>query len=298
MNLYDFGNWLNFASFYMVAGTGAAISMRCGEYNLGGEGQIYAGGFIAAILLSNLAGVTPYFAVPLAILAAITASALLCFISALLRKYRGASFLLTSFIVSSAIIPLINGLIAGPCRGNSGNLLATPFIDKTFRFVRILKPSSLNITFFIAIIICIAGWLLLFKTNTGRKLCVFGISREFAMYSGFSEKAITFTSALVSGGLHGLCGAFVILGTYYTCHSGFYAGMGWSGLSAAMLAGSNPLLVIPSSIFLGAVTTFTSRFAIHHNVGFDLGAIIQATIMFLISIPVILHFRRTKNASD
>lgn len=307
MTLYDFGNWLNIASFYMIGGTGAAISMKCGEFNLGGEGQIYAGGFTAAIFLAKLHGLVATagaaslelsLAVPLAVILAVaggmTISALLCFFSALLRKYRGASFLLTSFIVSSAVIPLINGLIAGPFRGNTGNLLATPFIDKAFRFKKILPPSSLNISFFIGILICVAGGFFLFKTRLGKKICIFGISREFALYSGFSEKSITFTSALTGGALHGLCGSFIVLGTYYTCHSGFYLGHGWTCLSAAMLAGSNPFLVIFSSLFLGAVTAFTNSFALHHNVGYDLSTIIQAVIMIAVSIPFYSLFKAKK----
>ena len=295
MTAYDFGNILNFASFYMVAGTGAAISMKAGEFNLGGEGQIYAGGFTAAVVLAKMAVCPAGVAVPLALLAGGVVSALLCFISALLRKYRDASFLLTSFIISSAVIPLINGLIAGPFRGNTGNLLATPFIQKSFRFARILPPSSLNASFFAGIIICILGSFFLFKTQKGQKICIYGISREFALYSGFSEKAVTFTCALAGGALHGLCGAFIVLGTYYTCHSGFYAGIGWTGLSAAMLAGANPVLVIPSSLFLGAVTAFVNSFSLHHNTGYDLGAIIQAVIMFLVAIPVI---RGRKNGGN
>lgn len=87
-----------------------------------------------------------------------------------------------------------------------------------------------------------------------------------------------------------------MLGTYYTCHSGFYAGLGWSGLSAAMLGGANPVFVIPSSLFLAAVSTFTSNFAIHHNVGFDLAALIQSIIMFIVSIPFLLPEIRRKSA--
>ena len=303
MTSYELGNILNFASFYMVAGTGAAISMRCGEFNLGGEGQIYAGGFTAALVLAKMSGMPPVVALPIALLAGCLTSSLLCFLSAVLRKYRGASFLLTSFIISSAVIPLINGLIAGPFRGNTGNLLATPFIDKAFRFARLLPPSSLNVSFFAALIICLLGAGFLFRTEMGQKLCIFGVSREFALYSGFSEKAITFTSALTSGALHGLCGSFIVMGTYYTCHSGFYTGIGWTGLSAAMLGGSNPLFVIISSLFLGWVTAFTNSFSLHHNVGFDLGAIIQAIIMFCVAIPFLrprlkLHFKKGKGATN
>lgn len=291
MTVYDLGNWLNTASFYMVAGTGTAISIKSGHFNLGGEGQIYAGGFTAAVILAGMQGFPPFIAAASAILLGSALPALLCFISALLEKYKNASFLLTSFIISSAVIPLINGFISGPFRGSSGNLLATPFIDRAFRFGSILKPSSLNISFFIALGVCLAGWLFLYKSQTGKKICIYGISREFALYSGFSEKTITFTSTALSGALHGLCGSFIILGTYYTCHQGFYLGIGWTSLSAAMLAMSNPLLVIPSSLFLAAITAWTTSFTLHHNTGFDLASIVQAIIMFTISIPL---FRRKK----
>ena len=51
MNMYYFGSALNTASLYMVAGCGAAISFKSGELNLGGEGQVYLGGFLTAVLL-------------------------------------------------------------------------------------------------------------------------------------------------------------------------------------------------------------------------------------------------------
>ena len=79
MTAYNLGNWLNIASFYMVAGCGAAISMKSGEFNLGGEGQIYAGGFGAAIVLAKMAGSPAGLAVPLAILAACLTPAILCY---------------------------------------------------------------------------------------------------------------------------------------------------------------------------------------------------------------------------
>ena len=55
MNMTPFfiGTVLNLASLYMIAGVGCGILKRCGEYNLGGEGQIYFSGFICAILLQH-----------------------------------------------------------------------------------------------------------------------------------------------------------------------------------------------------------------------------------------------------
>ena len=80
MNLYFIGSALNLSSLYMIAGCGAAISIKSGEFNLGGEGQIYAGGFICAIILTSLP-VPSFVAILLALFAAFFTSALLTFIS-------------------------------------------------------------------------------------------------------------------------------------------------------------------------------------------------------------------------
>src|SRR5574344_71419 len=53
-SFYYFGTLLNTASLFATAGIGAALAVKSGQLNLGGEGQIYAGGFITAIGLNAL----------------------------------------------------------------------------------------------------------------------------------------------------------------------------------------------------------------------------------------------------
>ena len=283
MNAFYFGQALNLASLYMIAGTGAAFSIKSGNLNFGGEGQIYLGGFICAIFLSKAQTLPAAVAIPLSLILAFSASGLLALISGLLKYYKNADFLFTSFLASSAIIPIIDGLITGPFRSKTDNLLATPFIPENFRFASILKPSSLNASFFIAMILCAFFFILIYKTAYGRKLTIYGISPRFAEFSLYNNSNFVFTSAFISGGMHGLCGAFSIVGTYFTCHNGFYSGIGWSSFSTALLANANPLLMIPSSIFLGFVTTFSNKHAMYHNFGFDMSSLIQSVILIVIS---------------
>lgn len=283
MNAFYFGQALNLASLYMIAGTGAAFSIKSGNLNFGGEGQIYLGGFICAIFLSKAQTLPAAVAIPLSLILAFSVSGLLALISGLLKYYKNADFLFTSFLASSAIIPIIDGLITGPFRSKTDNLLATPFIAENFRFASILKPSSLNASFFIAMILCAFFFILIYKTAYGRKLTIYGISPRFAEFSLYNNSNFVFTSAFVSGGMHGLCGAFSIVGTYFTCHNGFYSGIGWSSFSTALLANANPLLMIPSSIFLGFVTTFSNKYAMYHNFGFDMSSLIQSVILIVIS---------------
>ncbi|MCR5188916.1 MAG: ABC transporter permease [Treponema sp.] len=286
MNPYYLGSALNLSSLYMIAGLGAALSIKSGALNLGGEGQIYLGGFTTAILLVKLQALPAPLALPLALLAAFLLSGLLTLLSALLQHYRKADFLFTTYIASAATIPFIDGLISGPFRSQSDNLLATPFIDQRFRLPSIMKPSPLNPTFFLALLLCLGFFFLIYRSSWGRKLCIYGISQRFAEFSTYNTKALSFSSAIVSGGMHGLCGGLAICGTYFTCHQGFYSGMGWNAFSASLIASSNPLFIIPSSLFMGFITTYSNKYALYHNFGFDMGSLLQALILLLISFPI------------
>ena len=295
MNVYYLGSALNLSALYMIAGTGALISIKSGDFNLGGEGQIYLGGFVSAVILANT-NLPPFAAVLLALAAGIACSALLAALSAVFKILRNADFLFTSFIASAAIIPFIDGLISGPARSKTDNLLATAFIPEAVRLPSILEPSPLNASFIFAIALCAAAWFLLFRTGWGRQLCILGTSPEFSRFTGFACKKLTLSSALLSGALHGLTGAAAILGTYFTCHQGFYTGMGWNAFSAALIAGANPLALIPSSFLMGFMITNANRYALFHNFGFDMSGLLQAVILFGIAFPthVPRRFRRAR----
>ena len=286
MNPYYFGMALNLSSLYMIAGLGAAVSIKSGALNLGGEGQIYLGCFTTALILVKLADLPAPPAMMLSLITAFLASGFLALLSALLQHYRKADFLFTSYIASAATIPFIDGLISGSFRSHSNNLLATPFIEQKFRFPSILKPSSLNPSIFLALLLCCGFFFLLYRTAWGRKLCIYGISPRFAEFSTYNIKRLSFSAAIISGGMHGLCGALAICGTYFTCHQGFYSGMGWNAFSASLIAYSNPLFIIPSSLFMGFITTFSNKYALYHNFGFDMDSLIQALILLLISFPI------------
>ena len=292
--MYYFGLMLSLSSVYMLAGLGATLSLKTRQINLAGEGLIYAGGFITAVLLDIFARakIPSLFAITLAFLVAAATGAILMVFCEFLRKYKHADFLLTSFITSSAIIPLIDGLIAGPFRTKTGNLLATPYIIQAYRFKSILKPSPLNASIFVAIALCIAAHFFFKKTKAGNQVNIYGISPKFSHYSGFPCTTITFTTAGLSGAFHTLAGAVAVCGTYFSCHSGFYSGIGWNALTVALLARTKPILLIPFSVFVSALMTYSGKLSLYSNFDFDIGMLLQAIILFVVSTSS--FFRRNK----
>ncbi len=303
MNLYFLGNMLNYASLLMIAGTGACFALKNGQMNLGGEGQIYAGGFTAAIVMTRLSEVLLPRAMELWLgtfipsviiitagaLSAALAGFLMSGLSALLRYKKDAAELLTSYLLSAAAIPVLDGAISGRFRTTEGNLLATAFIDQCLRFTKWLRPSFLNITFAWGIFICAAGAWVLYRSAFGKRIYLFGNTREFALGSGLNEFECTWQPFCLSGILHGLTGFFAVAGTYYTCHSGFYAGMGWNALSIALIARRNPLLLLPVAILYSLLYSTATQIVLMGTTGFDISTLIQGLVLLSIAF---IHFKK------
>ena len=277
------GSLLNTAFLLTTAGLGASAALLNGEYNLGGEGQIYAGGFISAVVCASLKNINPVLALCIAFLSAAAVSAAMMLLSAALRCYKGASILLTSFLISSAAIPVINSLIAGAFR-NDGNLLATQYVPENMRIPHILPPSLLSSAAFTAPFLCIAAWFFVYRTSAGCKLCINGISKEFGRYCGYPQTKMLFISSAVSGALHGITGFFAVAGSYYTCHSGFYAGTGWNALTVSLAASANPAYIIPSALALSWIFTGAEKTALLGNFSFNFTALVQGILLLCLSV--------------
>jgi simple sugar transport system permease protein len=285
------GNMLNLAGLLILAGTGAAFALRAGTFNLGGEAQIYAPALVTALLLapvdpSGAAVAAPPAAIALAgaASAAMLCGALLAAVPGIIRAALGASELLTSFLLSAAVTPILDYLVSGPLRDPGKNLLSTKAIAEAYRIPPVALPSYFNVSFFIAVILAILTALFLAKTGPGYRMTISGTAPEFARYAGFSVKQATVAGMTVSGALHGLAGFFAITGTWYMCHEGISAGMGWGALAIALIARRNPLAVIPAAILYAWIETASGAAVLSTRFSFDSTSLVQAVIFLVISV--------------
>ena len=288
---YYIGTMLNMVSLLTWAALGASASIISGNFNLGGEGQIYISGCITAILLNKLSILPAIIALPITAAAAFFTAGITAAISGMLKIYRNISELLSSFLISAAVIPLIDAAIAGPLRDTHQNLLATPQIAQQFQLCRLMPPSPLNSSLFAAVAVYILCAWLLFRTTAGKQFRICGTAPEFSRYSGLNPLRSTLIGMFISGGLHGLTGFFAVTGTYFSCPAGFYTSMGWNALTTALIAHCNPTAILPASLFLSWLLTATDKVVLTNNLAFDLTGIIQASVLLCISAQLILHKR-------
>jgi simple sugar transport system permease protein len=291
-NRYYVGNLLSSMGNLLVAGLGIVIAFRAGLYNLGGEGQIYASalaGTVAGLALPQAAGPLGALVV---VLVAMATGGLLAGLSGALRHFFRAPEIITSFLLSAAVIPLVDYLITGPFNDPDRNLIATRTLPESFWLPRLLVPSELSLALVIAVALAGVVFLVLYRTVPGYELRLFGLNNEFARYAGINTGAHTVGAMAVSGALHGLCGGLMVLGTYHAAISAFSGGIGWNAIAVALIARLHPLAAIASALVFSYLEAGAKASMLHTEFTFELATIIQGVVFLFVTAHLFLRRRR------
>ena len=280
---FFFGNMLNTAGHLIIASLGVTLVFKTGMFNLGGEGQIYTGAFTAAAVSIIFADFTSPFMVIIILASAAAAGGCAGFISGYLKNKWDTNELISSFLLSSALIHIINYYITGSMADENSYLITTKAVSESFRLRQLLPPSKLNWGFFTAVAAAVLSYIYLYKTAGGFQLRETGKNPVFAWFSGIKTGYYTVISFTASGALHGLTGGFAVTGTYYMCSQNCTAGLGWSAIAVSLIGRNNPLYIIPSALFISFMDTGMSGITMYTNFPFELSAIIQAVVFFFIT---------------
>lgn len=286
-----FGNMLNHASFLIIGALGFAIAFKAGIFNLGGEGQIYSGALSAAAVstfwdMSNGSPIMGFIVIILCATAGMFTGAAMGALSGWFKAKWNTNDLISSFLLSSGVIHIINWLIAGPLKDPSSYLVTTVRLPEILRLPAILPPSHLSLVFFLAIVLAVASFVWLYKTAEGLKLRIIGKNPIFAEYGKIKTGRYIVGAFLLSGLFNGLTGSFVVLGQYYMCAYNCTSGLGWSAIAVALIARCNPLWVIPSAFFIAYMESALSGIIFFTGFPFKLGILLQAFVFFFITVRI------------
>ena len=277
------GNMLSAFSLLTFSGLAIVVAFRADVFNLGGEGQIYTGAITATAVLIYFPGLNSVSGLIIASLTAASAGGMMAGLSGFLKNRWKVDELISSFLLSNAVIHIIDYLITGPLGDKNSYLLTTKVIDEKFHLLQLIKPSNLNTSLLGALVAVIIVSFLLFYTKQGYELRICGMNREFAHYGGLNTKFYITFPLILSGALSGLAGSSAILGIHHATIKDFYSGIGWNGIAVALIAGTNPLAVIPSAFIFAYLNQAADTAMLKADFPFELGGLIQAIVFLLIS---------------
>ncbi|MEE9313667.1 MAG: ABC transporter permease [Rhizobiaceae bacterium] len=238
----------------IFTGLAVSVAFRAKFYNIGAEGQLYAGALAATFFGTGLITLPPYLMIPFLILMGALAGGALLLVPVLLKTHLKVDEVVTTLLLNFIVLLVVSYLIEGPWKDpmSLGWPQAASIIDEGV-LPTLLAKGRLHFGFIVAIVMALLVWLMMRYTVQGYEIRSVGYNARAAEFSGINVNKTVVMTAMISGGLAGIAGVSETAGLKGYLTLDLSPGFGYTGIAVAMLAQLNPLAVIPAAIFLSAV---------------------------------------------
>jgi simple sugar transport system permease protein len=273
----------------VFTGLAVAFAFKGGLFNIGAGGQLLFGAIVAAAIGFGISGLPAIIHAPLAFFGGALAGAGYGAIPGALKARTGAHEVITTIMLNFIAINLTDYLAQGIWRDDTpGNVITrTPAILPT---AEIPVVAFIPIGFVIGCIVAAVTWYLLYKTTLGFEIRTVGLSPNAAKYAGIRVAGTIVLTMTLSGALAGMGGAIETLGVVGRYQPGFNLGLGFDGITVALLGRTNPIGVIPAAILIGALRAGSSRMQLMAGVPAEITDVLAALMLFFVAADQIVRW--------
>lgn len=293
----NMGTVLANAAPLIMTGLSVGFAFKTGLFNIGAAGQYTLGAFGAlycAIVLQ-----LPWY---LCLLAAMILGALWGAIPGFFKAYMNINEVITSIMFNWIGLYMVNDIMYGKGQSPMYDLATT----KTYSLRKVApgsmipscgmsdhfgKLQSVTIAIFIAILFAIVVYVVLNKTTFGYELRACGFNKNAAQYAGINDKRNIILSMIIAGALAGVGAGLYYLSTVAEWNpqvSTALPAIGFNGISAALLACSNPIGTVFSSLFISYITVGGTKLSTQYYTK-EIADVITALIIYLCAFSMLFR---------
>lgn len=247
----------------IMTGLSVGFAFKTGLFNIGAAGQYTVGAFGAlffAIVLKM-----PWW---LCLIASALFGAFWGAIPGIFKAFLNVNEVITAIMFNWIGLYAVNTIIYGGGSSIMYDATKTKSFSLRANFPDAVIPDlgmgdafmnkSTTIAIFLAILVAIVMWFIIDKTVFGYELKACGNNKDAARYAGINAKKNVVLSMVIAGALAGFgAGLYYLSGVaeWNPQDSTALPGIGFDGISVALLASSNPIGTIFSAIFISHIST-------------------------------------------
>lgn len=255
-----FGSWYALSSAtlprmvpLLLIGSGLTLAFRAGAFNIGGEGQFYAGAIAATLAGLHVSGWPSLLALPAVAIAAMAAGALWCVVPVILRIRFGVLEVISTLLLNFVATALVSLMVTGPLQERRRVYPQSDPIAESAR-LPLLEGTRLHLGLPLAVIICIGLWLVYRRTRWGFRLRALGSGPLAAITTGRIPADRYLAIALLgSAALAGLAGGVEVSGVSYALFQNLSPGYGFTAIAVALLARLNPIGLLGTALLFAGL---------------------------------------------
>jgi ABC-type uncharacterized transport system permease subunit len=242
----------------ILTGLAATVAFKARLFNIGAEGQLYAGA-LAAVAVGGLHGGTG-FELPiwllfvLMMLAAAIAGALLLLGPALLKARLGVDEVVTTLLLNFIMLLFVSAMLDGPMKDPTAmGWPQSVALQGDLELSKLVAQTRIHTGLIWACSLAVALWALMKYTVPGFDIRATGANARAAAFAGVPVTRTVVLVAVLSGALAGLAGAIEVAGRTSYVTLDMSPGYGYTGIVIAMLAALNPMGVLAAAVFVAGV---------------------------------------------
>lgn len=233
----------------ILTGLAVSVALRIGAWNIGAEGQFYAGAFAATGVALFIPGPTIVM-LPLMFVAGAVGGLIWILIPTLARAYADVSEIITTLLLNFVATLLVYWMATGPWLDPSGRALATTAklphdVPEFWGIVHWGFPIAILLTFVVAAALNYTRW--------GYEVRITGSNPSAARYAGMPFRRHLIVVMLLSGAIAGIAGMLEVAGTVHRLQGGISNNFGYLGIMVAVLARGSALGVLAGAALMGVI---------------------------------------------
>ena len=278
----------------LFTGLSVAVAFRAGLFNIGSQGQLVLGGLATALALIFVAPLAPggvlgtLVLVPFALFVGAVFGGLYAAIPGALKAYAEANEVITTimlnFVATNLAFFLISTYYQDPESG-SVQTVAIPEAARLNPIVPFFEGAQFSVlALLLGLALVAATFYVLANTAFGYDVRTSGLQAAAADYAGVDPKRLVVSSMTLSGALAGVGGAVYVMMVMARYRTGVPA-LGFDGITVSILAGNNPLGVIPAALLFGVMKAGSLSIDFSLGVPKQLVGVLRGLVILFVAMP-------------
>jgi ABC-type uncharacterized transport system permease subunit len=286
-------NALAISTPILLIAIGLTVAFRANFWNIGAEGQLYAGALAATWPV--VLGLKGPALLPLMALLSFSAGALYAAAAALMKNLLGMNEVLTTLMMNYIAILLTGYAVTGPWRDPRGFGFPLSPAFPPEATPPPLPGTGISSMLLLALALAPLLRLLLAKTTLGFELRSVGEGEGASRHAGMSRLRAHLVATALSGGMAGLAGLVVVSAMVHRLRPVISPGYGYTAIIVAFLAGLDPVAAVPAALLFGALLVAGDALQASLAIPSSISLVLQSLVfLFLAAGEVLRRYRLVK----
>lgn len=258
-----------------------AFKMRF--WNVGGEGQILAGGLATAACMILLGDKVPnWLLIVLMVISSIVAGAIWGGIPAICKAKWNTNETLFTLMMNYVATQLVAYFVILWEVPKGAGKIGIINQDTQAGWLPQIGSYKYLLNILIVAVLTLVMYFYLKRSKQGYEISVVGESERTARYVGINVGKVIVRTMMISGGLCGFAGLLLVGGTDHTITTTIAGGRGFTAVMVAWLAKFNPLMMVFTSLLLVFLSRGASEITTIYSLNHSFGDILTGIILFFI----------------